>query len=444
MSVILFFLLIFAAMIKKLFVTTLLLSLCIFILAQNSQPRDEIKEDPRKSASNSLAYPGPTGTLTPAPAGKKAFYLSHYGRHGSRYMTKIRDYDYCVDILQKAKKNNKLTLLGEDVLGRLKLMQREVDDRWGDMTSLGITQLKDIATRMWKNYPEVFDGKAHVDARSTLVPRCVLSMAHFIQQLTALNPKLDIALDATHHDMYYLNFQDKVLFGKGNSEKTRKVYNEYCRRHACWQRMVSTLFNDSVYVHREVNGERLNYYLFRLAGNLQNSDLRNQITLFDIYTPEELYENWRMENVFWFLGYGYSSLNEGQQPFTQRHLLRKMIEQADSCIQLPKPGAQLRFGHETMVLPLTCLMGLNGYDAMIDDLEQLEQKGWVNYRVYPMGCNIQLIFYRKNIKDKDVLVKVLLNENEARLPIATDMAPYYHWNDVRDYYLKLLDTYNEE
>jgi hypothetical protein len=36
---------------------------------------------------------------------------------------------------------------------------------------------------------------------------------------------------------------------------------------------------------------------------------------------------------------------------------------------------------------------------------------------------------------------VLLNENEATLPIKTDDAPYYHWNDVRDYYLKMLDEY---
>ncbi len=431
-------------MIKRLLTIQLLLFLSVCLLAQAVMPADEIRKDPNKSASNALAYPAPTQKLTPAPAGKKAFYLSHYGRHGSRFMTKIRDYDYCVEVMQKAWKNGKLTLLGEDVLRRIKMAQHEADDRWGDMTSLGVTQLKDIATRMWKNYPEVFKDNANIDARSTLVPRCVLSMANFTQQLTALNPKLNISIEATHRDMHYMNFQDRVLFGKANSEVTRKAYNEYCRKHQCWQRMVGSLFNDTAYVRKEVNGERLNYYMFRLAGSLQNTELGKQITLYDIYTPEELTENWRMENVYWFLGYSFSPLNGGQVPFTQRHLLRKIIEQADSCIQLPKPGAQLRFGHETMVMPLTCLMGLNGYDAVIDDLEQLEEKGWVNYRIYPMGCNIQLVFYRKDPKDQDVLVKVLLNENEATLPVDSDVAPYYHWNDVRDYYLRKLDTYIEE
>jgi hypothetical protein len=68
----------------------------------------------------------------------------------------------------------------------------------------------------------------------------------------------------------------------------------------------------------------------------------------------------------------------------------------------------------------------------------------VNYRNYPMGCNIQLVFYRKNQQDDDVLVKVLLNEQEARLPISTSTPPYYKWKDLKDYYLRKLANYSEE
>ena len=44
---------------------------------------------------------------------------------------------------------------------------------------------------------------------------------------------------------------------------------------------------------------------------------------------------------------------------------------------------------------------------------------------------------------KDVLVKVLLNNREARLPLQTDCAPYYHWKDFKAYYLNKLDAYKE-
>lgn len=58
-----------------------------------------------------------------------------------------------------------------------------------------------------------------------------------------------------------------------------------------------------------------------------------------------------------------------------------------------------------------------------------------------MGANIQLIFYRHDYSDKDVLVKVLLNENEARLPIKSNIEPYYKWSEVRNYYLSKINAY---
>lgn len=54
-------------------------------------------------------------------------------------------------------------------------------------------------------------------------------------------------------------------------------------------------------------------------------------------------------------------------------------------------------------------------------------------KIIPMAANIQIIFYRKEGSD-DVLVKFLLNENETSVPVRTDCAPYYHWNDVKEYY----------
>lgn len=94
-----------------------------------------------------------------------------------------------------------------------------------------------------------------------------------------------------------------------------------------------------------------------------------------------------------------------------------------------------------MVLPLTCLLNLNGYGNTMHP-NALEKNQWYNYRIFPMGCNIQFIFYRKDAKDKDVWVKVLLNEEEATLPITPVQGPYYRWSDVRKYYTGKLDAYN--
>ena len=50
------------------------------------------------------------------------------------------------------------------------------------------------------------------------------------------------------------------------------------------------------------------------------------------------------------------------------------------------------------------------------------------------AANIQLVFYRGRKPSDPVLVKCMLNGFEASLPIATDMFPYYRWNDLRDFY----------
>ena len=113
-----------------------------------------------------------------------------------------------------------------------------------------------------------------------------------------------------------------------------------------------------------------------------------------------------------------------------------MIDEADSVINSQQHGASLRFGHETVLLPLVCLMGINGYDLRTDKFEELEQKGWWANRVYPMAGNLQIVFYRKNASDRNPLLKVLVNEKEATLPLPSDLAPYYRWSDFRNFYLR--------
>lgn len=428
---------------KKLCLFLPLLMLALGVFAQ--KPRQEMKKNVCLSASNFLAYPGPQQThLTPAPEGMTPFYLSHYGRHGSRYMSKIKEYDHPYDILARAKRLGKLTELGEDVMERVMRIRDEADSRLGELTPLGAKQHRGIARRMMERFPQVFEGDACVDARSTLSVRCILSMQNELIQLVSMNPKLRITSDASLHDMSFMSLTDKNLVSKAASIESRGAYDAYCQRHACWQRVIGQLFNDTAYVNNYVDGERLNYYLFRMASNVQNMELRNSLTLYDLYNDDEIYQNWQSNNVFWFLGYSHSPITGGEQPFVQRNLLRRIISDADSCLQLAHPGATLRFGHDTVLLPLVCLLGVNGYDAPIDDLDKLEKRGWVDYRVFPMACNLQIVFYRRSATDKEVLLKVLLNENEATLPLPSDLAPYYRWSDFRDYYLKKLSTYVEE
>lgn len=427
-------------------VRKILLAVCLLlatVAVQAQDARAEFEKDPRLSASNLLAYPGPRRHLVPAPEGYSPVYLSHYGRHGSRYLVDSMSYDRPYLVLAVADSLGKLTPRGRELLEKVRQIRLEAWKRWGELTQLGARQHKEIARRMAERFPQIFMDSVSVDARSTVVIRCILSMENALQQLLQLNPELRVTHDASGHDMYYMNQTDKELYDRKLSGGAKELLDSYYKKHQKYDHLMRVIFSDTAYV-RGIDAADFARDLFRLAGNVQSTELRHSLDLYNYFTVDELYGHWLCYNAFWYITYGPSKINGGRQPFSQRNLLRKIIDEADSCLRLDRPGATLRYGHETMVMPLVCLLDLNGAGNPAIDIELLDSLGWHDYRIFPMGCNLQFVFYRRSAADRDVLVKVLLNEDEAVLPVHTDKAPYYRWSDVRDYYLSKLDGYDRE
>ena len=408
---------------------------------QAQTPREDFKRDITLSASNYVAYRGPQKQLSPAPKGYKPFYLSHYGRHGSRYMIGKAAYDVPYFSLLKAKQEGKLTPKGEETLRKVALIREDAKGRDGELTPLGALQHQGITRRMMERFPEIFAGKTNIEARSTVVIRCILSMENGLQAMLRKNPQLHIFHDASYHDMYYMNQGDKRLDSLKNCIGRKVVQEELTSKHDNYKRVMEELFNDPAWVKQNINPRDLNHKLYEMAGAIQGTELRGKVSLYDLFTQDELYDNWVVSNSWWQMSYGNSPYTGNVQPYSQRNLLRDIIEKADSCIALPHPGATLRYGHDTMVTPLTCLLNLNGYGSEIKDPEKIATQ-WFDYKITPMATNLQFVFYRK-AKSDDILVKVLLNEDEATLPIKSDVAPYYHWNDFKAYCQEKLASFND-
>jgi len=423
---------------RKLLLTLILAHFAAFCHAQSAY--EEILADLSRSASNYMAYPGPSQQqLTPPPPGMTPFYLSHYGRHGSRFHSKISIYDAPYLTLVRADSLGKLTALGRDVMHRLDVIRRDADDRWGELTTLGGEQMRQIARRMTKRFPELFTGEARVEALSTTLPRCVLSMQHTLLELQQQNTRLSICFNASHRDMDFLNHQDKELMALKFNKEANAVYLPYLKQHDSCPRLMESLFNDTAYIAHQVDDGQLSMQLILVAAIMQNTELGRTVSLYDLFTPDEVYRLWKTGNLRWYIGWGAAPVNGGIQPYTQCTLLRRLIADADSCISSPQTHVQLRFGHETVVMPLVCLLNIDGYGLTTDDYDHLDSLGWVNYRIFPMAANLQFVFYRRHAYDRDVVFKVLLNENEATLPLPSNIAPYYRWSDFRRYCLELLE-----
>jgi len=427
--------------ISKLLVISILLYYLFTFLPSSAQTvRDLIIKKPAYASCNYDTYPDSIpNNLTPSPKDKKPFYISHYGRHGSRYINSRTGYDTPFKMMAHADSVNELTPTGVRVFEEMKLIMADTEGRWGELTSYGKKQHRQIAQRMVERFPEVFSGNANVKCISTIVPRCIASMGVAMMQMKQINPKLRITMEASQRYQWYMNHQDRKLRRGYMTPEVKKAYDAYVNPRMGNSRLMELIFKNPDIVKEIVNEGDFNYYLMKMGLFQQNTHLYQNTYLRDIFQIDELYQMWQIDNVLWYIQHGACKLNGGKQPTSQRFLLRQLIADADSCIRLDKPGAQLRYGHDTVLLPLVCLIGINGFDLATDNLDELEAKGWWCSSVFPMGANLQFIFYRSNPHDKDVLLKVLLNEQEARLPISTDCAPYYHWADFRQYCLKKLE-----
>ena len=418
----------------KTFLTILGLACTLTVSAQTKQAfeksaLEEITADKFLAGGNAVDYDRlPRKALTPTPKGYEPYYLSHYGRHGSRWLLNDRDYSSPITTLRDAKKASVLSATGEKVLTKLEEIQKTSRGRLGDLSDVGEKQHHGIAKRMIANFPEIFKApNLLLDARSTTSVRAILSMIAECEELMQANATATIHNEANDNIMSYMN-ASKGGLQRASEGKARPIQNEYEAKMRDPRRLMKVLFTDQDWVYMNLMPRQLMGSLYDIATNQQSHD--NDTELLEIFTAEELYKLWINNNLYWYLNYANAPQTDHTMPWAQANLLKNIIETADT---VTKKQATLRFGHDTVVLPIVSLMELGGWGCSIDNLDELDTY-FRSYMVIPTACNIQLIFYRPKKGNGDILVKALLNENEVTMPVETDMFPYYKWNDVKEFY----------
>ena len=418
----------------------------IFTLPTAASQPYSTRPDCYQAGSQQLAYPVPEHgipALTPAPDGYTPFHIEHYGRHGSRWLLSGKDYSEPVRMLRKAKEYGKLTARGEQLLVELAFVEKESQNRLGELTPLGHRQHRGIARRMVSNFPEIFTDSTRVDAKSTVVIRCILSMANEIAEIESLVPGIHTRMDASRTTQNTFDHWDKndTILHK-TIDEAHKLDKAYAETLPKPDTFFDVIFNDRQFVRDSIGEQDFFDRVFFLAVNMQSHDSYPDI--YDVFTSDELYNAWLARNAQWYISSGNNPMTNHMAPFNQAILLRNIIESADTALTSPHISANLRFGHESVLLPLSALMQINNAAYSTDNFATLAEH-WRNYEIFPMGSNIQIVFYRpierKGENPDDVLVKVLLNESEASLPVDPVVGPYYRWTALRDYYLSKLETH---
>lgn len=404
--------------------------------------REEVLADPCKAGGIYYAYPGPDENLAGTPEGYKPFYISHYGRHGSRYLIADDDYARVIHQFAVADSLGQLTPTGKEAYAKMQNVWKEAEGRGGELTPLGARQHKGIARRMYAAYPEVFPDSAAITARSTQVMRCAHSMMAFCEGLKELNPALVIPKESSKRWMSHLCWwTDQAARWNSDEGPWKPAYDAFAKENIQPGRLVGSLFTSTDGL--PLSDQDLYWGLYWLAVDMQNMETDEDF--FCYFTPEELYSLWRVNNLSFYMHNSSYPLSEGLITANARNLLQNIVETADEYIASGKPGATLRFGHDGNITPLAALMKLDGFCGEEMDVEKAED-AWKSYRVTPMASNFQAIFFSPEtdgtVDASHVLVKFMMNEHDAKLPIPYSAlgAPYYNWSDARAFLQGQVDS----
>ncbi|MBQ9138046.1 MAG: hypothetical protein IJX65_05365 [Alistipes sp.] len=415
--------------------TILLLTFSLFALCASAQNASEVAAFD-KDYKFELYRPYPAenrdAELTPAPKGYKPFYISHLARHGSRWHSSARTYSFPLGILEQAHKRGELTELGERYLKDMRIIAKDAENRAGELSPLGFEQHRSVAERMVENFPEIFHKGCYIDCRSTIVPRCILSMASAVRQITSMVPTATIRMESSEDNQYL------KAYGGLNAVK-EQVERLSDSLHVAYMPDYQPFLNRVFTKPQNINEHKFTHYSFIMGGILGSTPIAEVPDLDYLFTEEERAGFWRASNIRRYALTGPSKpygevIVSGIYP-----LVENIIQTADRAIAEGDEQATLRFAHDVTVIPLAEVLGITCANIVTDDWANVGYKWRIN-EVTPMGANIQMIFYRSK-RSSDILVKVMHNEREQILDsaVATPVVGcYYRWSDIRSYLLNRI------
>lgn len=412
---------------KKLFSLLLLGLITISLNAQNTA-LEQLKTTPQKAYGNDYPYQQDNVVLTKAPSGYKPFYISHYARHGSRYYWSSRLYKELDTLLTTAHAKHLLTPEGEAFHDKFMAAKPELQTGVGELTDLGWQQHQSIARTMYNRFPEVFSKGGNVMAVSSLVGRCIMSMSAFCQELTQCNPKLEIREQSSRFTLDAVVPTDRQNPIKHNYPTAKPRYEQHKDKFN-----YDNSVRDNILSRTFISTDSLPGSKKSIANNLIElytslPSINHVGMMGNLISDADIVAQWEQSNLgsySWVFGDQYKTIP----------ILEDFIKKANAVIDGSSDHvADLRFGHDSFIGPLTVLMGINGADLDPEDPNEVKNcyQNWETCK----ACNIQLIFYRGKRATDPILIKCLLNGIEATLPVSTTQAPYYKWSDFCTFYTK--------
>ena len=411
---------------KRTFCRLLLVSLLlagVTAQAQTYNVLDIVRGDRQRLSGCEGPYRFDAPALTAAPKGYTPFYISHYGRHGSRYAWNANTYSVILECLEAAEKAGSLTPRGEKLLSDYRAFFEIPSINTGDLVELGSAQHREIARIMAQSFPEVFADGGKILARASTSQRAIVSMDAFCISLQKYAPKVDIETNSLHTNLPIVNVSGsprELRVMRSGTVKIPEPQDAFRARKYDYDGMLDKLFTDRGFLEERGGRTQFLYELCALWSGYHN--YCDGDWLEDLFTEEQALAFWEVNNYFDYVGHG------GQR-YQQIPLVLDIVALADEAIAGGPYRAHFRFGHDTVFNAVCPLLNIDGTGFQPDSADDV--KYWFQDYDTPMAANLQFVIYRSK-KNPQILFKLLRNGREVTLPQFEPVSgPYYAWDDFR-------------
>lgn len=435
-------------------ITTFILALLLSVVAFAQTPEavlESISKYPNHAYPEAAIYPGaPAEGIAAAPEGYEPFYFSLVGRHGSRYERSDKYFKRALTVFDKA---NELGILTEDG----KLLHKKIKDIYdaqqgndGELAPLGFEQWNEIGERAYNNFGKVFESGS-IEAKSSVSLRCVFSMTSFTNAIKGKVPSIKVAQHARKSDLWIIRplandpaftKEDKKIIAEAKKELGADEFRKEWEKKYDVSAFISKVSTNPEAFVKKCGGDapfmiaRHTIISLLFGENFGHGD-RELLTR--LFTPKELYGLYVHQTSNWVnssMGRGAEAV-EAYQAY-MRPMVEDILNKANTAIKGENPDvANLRFTHDSYVGPIMSVLGYEGCVPQWNENIELAAASFNHGTVVPMAANLQIVLYRN--KQGKVLVRSLINECDAYLPIKSKTAPFYTWKEFCKYVNNNLD-----
>ncbi len=409
---------------KTIKTTLLLTALATALTASASTPTATPHYSMDECAGSLMPYPDPLHNIN-LPDSLTPIFINHIGRHGARFPSSPSAARNLNKALSRADSIGTITPAGRKIHKLVNLVLKVSHNRWGELDSLGMAEQRGIATRMYHNFPTLFNNST-VTAISSYVPRCVMSMYEFTHQLDLLNNHITIITSSGRQNSPLLRpFDIDTRYLEWRKSNEWKPIYEQQLKSEVQATALTRILGDNYPLDTDWRNLALDEYHV-VAGM---AAMGYTIDISEYFTPTEYNALWSCFNLSQYLQRTASSISSIPADITSP-LIADLIRTCDDAVNGQRTAtACLRFGHAETLMPLFSQLRLPGCYYITNNFNTVATH-WKDFHVVPMASNLQILISQSDTGR--YYMTLYLNEQPIEL-LPNDHRTTIPYNEARTY-----------